>query len=261
MKFEFVTSMHRPYFDHIGSVMIESWLKHWKDYDCKLVVYGEGFYHDFKSDKIVWRDWDEHCRESHVEYTNKTEGPCLTFAKKGFAFLNAMKQCSGSRLIWVDADLLFFKKFPLDKFVELLPDNKLIAFFDQFYLQNPNYTLEEYTNKETRPGYGAESGFIIVNTSHKNYDEYVKEYDALYNSEKKHQLLTHWYDSEVVVIAARNFLSEVEDLSKHRIGNKTQTPLNRSWLSEYFSHQKAKSKYQYTKEELRKMCGLNHEKN
>ena len=259
MKIEFITSMHKPYFDHIGSVMIESWLKYWKDYDCKLIVYGEGFYHNFNSDKIIWRDWDEHCLESHNSYSQKTKGPCLTFAKKGFAFLDSMKQASSDRLIWVDADLLFFKKFPIAKFEELLPENKLIAFFDQFYLNNPDYTPEEYTNLKTRPGFGAESGFIIVNTKHKDYKEYVNEYDQLYNSEVKHELITHWYDSEVVVIAARNFLNQIEDLSKHRTTNKTQTPLNKSWLSEFFSHQKAKSKFQYRVEDLRRMCGLTNE--
>lgn len=255
MKYEFVTSMHKPYFDHIGSVMIESWLKYWNEYDCKLIVYGEGFYHDFNTDKIIWKDWNEHCKISHSNFASKIKGPAITFAKKGFSFLDAMKKSSGSRLIWVDADLLFFKKIPIEKFDTLLPQNKLIACFDQHYTNHPNYTEEEYLNKETR-GYGAESGFVILNTQHKNYNEYVNEYDSFYTSDTPHKLITHWFDSEVVMLAARNFLSDIEDLSKYRTTNKTQTPLNKSWMAEYFNHQKAKSKTNYSKEQLRKFCDL-----
>jgi hypothetical protein len=256
MKSEFITSMHKPYFDHIGSVMIESWLKYWNDHDCKLIVYGEGFYHNFKTDKIVWRDWDEYCKIPHSHFSSKIKGPAITFAKKGFSFLDAMKKSSAERLIWVDADLLFFKKMPEDKFDTIIPQGKLIACFDQYYTNHPNYTKEEYVNIETRNNYGAESGFVVLNTKHKNYNEYVKEYDSLYTSEPRNKLITHWYDSEVVILAARNFLNDIEDLSKYRTTNKTQTPLNKSWISEFFNHQKAKSKLNYSKEELRKLCNL-----
>ena len=57
-------------------------------------------------------------------------------------------------------------------------------------------------------------------------------------------------------LAARDFLKDVEDLSQLRLTNKTQTPLNKSKLSEYFNHQKGKVKKGYTVDELRKFCNL-----
>ncbi len=255
MKYEFVTSMHKPYFDHIGSVMIESWLKYWNDYDGKLIIYGEGFYHDFKTEKIIWKDWDENCNTYHTDFASKIKGPAVKFAKKGFSFLDSMKKTDSEKLIWVDADLLFYKTMPTEKFDTLIPQDKLISCFDQFYANHPNYTQEEYLNKDNR-GYGAESGFVILNTQHKNYTEYVNEYNSLYTSETSHPLHTNWYDSTIVMLAARNFLNDIEDLSKYRTTNKTQTPLNKSWMAEYFNHQKAKSKTNYSKEQLRKFCDL-----
>lgn len=256
MKYEFVTSMHKPYFDHIGSVMLESWMHHWKKDSVKLIVYGEGFENPYNDPRIEWRDWNEYCLKNHNHYKSYAKGPCITFAKKGFAFLDAMKKTNADRLVWLDADLLFFKEMDYKKFDQLLENNNLVAFFDQYYCVNPKYTNEEYTNKETRTLYGAESGFVMLNPKHKDYNNYVKNYETLYLSEEKDPAITHWYDSEVVVLAARDSLEYVTDLSELRTTNKTATPLNRCWLTEYFNHQKAKSKTQYSIEELRKMCNL-----
>ena len=256
MKYQFVTSMHKPYFDHIGSVMVESWLKYWKHENCELVIYGEGFHHSFNDDRIIWRDWDQLCKTDHDIYAKKIKGPALRFAKKGFAFLDSMKNTEADRLIWADADLLFFKEMPLDKFNELLPKDKLVAFFDQFYSTYPNYTREQYEDKENRTNYGAESGFVILNPGHKNYQNFLLNYEMLYKSESMPKYMNIWYDTEVLVLSTRDFFQEVVDLSLLRTTNKTQTPLNRSWLAEYFSHQKAKSKNQYSIQDLRKMCGI-----
>ena len=65
-----------------------------------------------------------------------------------------------------------------------------------------------------------------------------------------------WYDGEVAVAAAKEFLIDVQDLSQLRLTNKTQTPLNKSHLSEYFNHQKGKVKKGYTVSDLRKFCHL-----
>lgn len=256
MKYQFVTSMHKPYFDHIGSVMIESWLKYWKHENCELVIYGEGFYHEFNDRRIVWRDWDQLCKTDHDIYSKKIKGPARTFAKKGFAFIDAMKNTTADRIVWVDADLLFFKEMPIEKINSLLPSDKLIAFFDQFYSNFPNYTRDQYEDKLTRTIYGAESGFVIINPKHENYSAYILNYENLFKADTMHELMTIWYDTEVLVLSAREFLKDVVDLSQLRTTNKTQTPLNRTWMAEYFSHQKAKSKSQYSKDELRKMCNL-----
>jgi hypothetical protein len=258
MKYEFVTSMHKPYFDHIGRVMLESWLHYWNRENMTLTIYAEEFDYDFNDKRIIWKDWRKHCESNHKIFVEKsagiTPGSSARFAKKGFAFLDAMKKTSADRLVWLDADLLFFKTIDYERFDRLLDDKKLIAFFDQFYATYPEYTHEQYTDKESRKLYGAESGFVVLNPKHSNYKQYVENYKSLFLEGSDR--ITHWYDSEVVVLAARDFLNDVFDLSSLRTTNKTQTPLNRCWLTEYFNHQKAKSKSQYSIKELRDLCGL-----
>lgn len=254
MKYTCITSMHKPYYDHIGSVMLESWSKHWNSTD-ELIVYAEGFTETFSDERIKFVDWNETCEKNWNTYASLTKGPSLVFAKKGMAFIHAMENANCDRLVWLDADLLFSKEIDFQKFDSLLSDDKLIAFFDQYFKINPNYTIEEYIDTKNRSTYGAESGFVIVNPQHKNYNEYVQNYKNLYLNEK-HPMLSNWYDTEVLVLSARDFLKEVVDLSQLRTTNKTQTPLNRCWISEYVSHQKAKSKHSYSKNDLRKIANL-----
>lgn len=256
MKYTCVTSMHKPYFDHIGSIMIESWLTHWSQPNDELIVYAEGFNETYSDSRIKFIDWNERCDENFNKFVSLAQrGPAITFAKKGMAFIDSMINANCDRLLWLDADLLFSKKVPMDKFNQLMSDDKMIAFFDQYFSSNPNYTIEEYRDKENRKAYGAESGFVLVNPNHKNFKNYVNHYKTLYLNEKN-PLLTHWYDSEIVVLAAKDYLDDVVDLSQLRTTNKTQTPINRCWLTEYVSHQKAKSKHSYSKTELRKLSNL-----
>ena len=129
MKYQFITSMHKEYFDHIGQVMIQSWLKYWNRKNMTLTIYAEGFKHDFNDDRIVWKDWSECCKENHNIFVKisagKTPGSAPKFAKKGFAFLHAMENVDADRLVWLDADLLFYKTIDYKKFDKLLDKNKL----------------------------------------------------------------------------------------------------------------------------------------
>lgn len=120
----------------------------------------------------------------------------------------------------------------------LLPEDKLIAFFDTYYQVNPNYTQAEYLKRG--PGGAAESGFVVINKRHEKFDEYLTNYKKYYNRYESY--LGPWYDGNVCFTASYGLQEYVEDLSKHRLTNKTQTPLNRSKLGEYLYHAKAKLK-------------------
>lgn len=254
MKYICVTSMTEEYYQAIGQVMMESWLTYWPK-EISLVLYAEEFDPGLKDQRIIIRDWNKCCDNDFNEFTKLAKGPPLKFAKKGFSFLHMMENPISDNIVWLDADLLFYKHFNEKQIQSLMPNEKLIAFFDGYYQINTEYTLQEYTDIENRKNFGAESGFIIVNCKHSNYKKYVENYRILYQG-PKHSLLGDWYDSEVVVLAAREFLKDVEDLSKLRTTNKTQTPMNRCWLSEYMSHQKAKAKTTYTVDQLKKICNL-----
>jgi len=257
MKYTCITSMTKNHFDYIGGVMLESWKKYWP-IDSKMIIYAEGFIPVDSDQRISVVKWEDLCLKEHEDFCKKTDSNSTRqFAKKGFAFLNAMENSDRERLIWIDADILFFKTITENLIDSIIPSNKVVALFDCYYQENSNYTLEEYIDKEKRQKMAAESGFLIVNTIHRNYNTYVSNYRNLFTSKVKDPGLDSWYDGEVAVLAARDFLIDVEDLSKLRLTNKTQTPLNKSKLSEYFNHQKGKVKKGYNVNDLRKFCNLN----
>ena len=256
MKYTCVTSMTPGLFERIGGVMLDSWKKYWPN-DAKLIVYAEGFEHASTDSRVTFIRWEDYCIEEHTAFCEKTnDNSTRRFAKKGFAFLHAMENLVGERIIWIDADILFYKEITEKLIDSIMPLNKVVALFDCYYQANNNYTIEEYIDKNNRPQMAAESGFLIVNTIHENYNLYVKNYRKLFTDKNKDPGLVSWYDGEVAVLAARDFLKDVEDLSQMRLTNKTQTPLNKSKLSEYFNHQKGKVKKGYTVDELRKFCNL-----
>lgn len=248
-----VTTMNKPIYDSYGSEMINSWAARWFD-DAKLIVYTEGFCCT-SLNNITYKSWNDNCADDWLKYCKQTGTTerSQKFAKKGFAFHNAMKAYKKSQsdlLIWIDADIFFRKKITKQIIIDLIPDTKLLAAFDFFYKNNPDYTQEQYLDLQNRRYLSAESGFAILNTNHYLYESYVTNYYDCFITDKKHEKLSNWYDGEVLMVAAADFLSEVEDLSKHRTTNKTQTPMNKSFLNQYMTHQKGGVKRNLSKEDI-----------
>lgn len=252
-KIRCFTTMHKPYYDHIGKLMIESWSKFWPA-DCKLFVFQEGFKIE-EADNIIALDWEEYCLSDWILFSKKIKGPAVKFAKKGFAMIAGMEHIDCDLLIWLDADSITLQYFPKDKIESILPTNKLIAFFDTYYQYNPNYTEKEYLDQ----GYmGAiESGFVIINKNHKNFLEYLENYRHLYTLEKYDpNLVGEWFDGNVCHSATIGLREHIVDLSQTRTTNKTQTPINRSWIGEYVYHAKAKQKHGLDLEKIKNNLNL-----
>lgn len=250
-----ITSMNKSYYDHIGKLMIESWSKFWPE-DCELVVYQEGFeIENFKNVRGI--SWEEYCFKQWEKFDNNGVNLRTSrFAKKGFSMIAGMKHIECDLLIWVDADVITKTVFPKDKIESILPKEKLIALFDTYYQKNPNYTEEEYLSKN-RVTSAAESGFVVINKNHKNFNKYLSQYEKLYTAETKPEIVGNaWYDGNVCTAAATDFREDIEDLSKLRTTNKSQTPLNRSWLSLFIYHAKAKQKTQLNFNKIRKDLGI-----
>lgn len=242
-----ITSMNKEYYDQIGKLMIASWDKYWSE-DCQLFVYQEDFEITDKN-KVRGIDWYKSCGDYHKVFENKLLNikdinlnipPILKFAKKGFSWITAMETIDCDYLIWIDADIITREYIDQTVIQKLLPENKLIAFFDTYYQVNPNYTEEEYLNRGL--GGAAESGFVIINKKHKEFLQYLENYKKYYNQQQYETYLGQWYDGNICYTASHGLLQYVEDLSKHRSTNKTQTPLNRSWIGKHLYHAKAKLK-------------------
>jgi hypothetical protein len=254
-EFTCVTSMTQKMYDHIGSVMISSWYEYFP-LPHKLIVLTEGFTLD-SNDRVIYKTWEDYCLNDWKIFASRcTDKSSQRFAKKGFSFLNCLENPETRYIVWVDADIIFHKPFDQQKLENILPENKLIALFDCFYQEIANYTQEQYYDTVSRKQMGAESGFVVIDTHHKNFKEYVKRYRNLFMAESRPEECRYWYDGEIAIESARYFLDQVFDLSQLRTTSKTQTPLNRSWLAEYFTHQKGRSKESYTIDQLKGFANL-----
>ena len=259
MKYKCITSMNQGIYDNLGSYMIDTWLKFWPN-SSKLTIYAENVKINQQDPRLEILDWYEYCLEDQNKFAKITNDVRpLRFSKKGFSWLHAMENADSEKLVWLDSDLLFYKSINYKLLDDLLPKYKLIALFDCYYQSNPNYITDEYVDWKNRGKMAAESGFVIIDTLHNNYQEYIKEYRNLYLAETTHPTLARRYDGEICVCAAMNFLELVEDLSLLRTTNKTQTPLNRCRLSEFFQHHKGKVKDSFNSDRIKEILDINKE--
>jgi hypothetical protein len=235
-KYTFLTSQDTRYFNTIGKYMLKSFLTY-APLHFELYFYNEGIedldglenYSNFHN-----VDWNAVCEKDWQIFADKTsDNSAQKFAKKGWASIHAWENLKSDYIIWLDADLLFYKNFNESVIDTTIQDHKLIGLFDHAY------TRRRY---EDKGGYSAETGYVILNCNHPNYKNFVAEYKRLYELDTKPDEILSWWDNQICMMAAAKFMDDVFDLSDLRFHDKTQTPLNHSPLAEYFGHQKGKSK-------------------
>lgn len=216
--------MNQDYFDTVGQNMIAGFLDYTPD-DFELHIYAENITTDITVDyRIKYFDWNKACYNNWLSFSKKTKDTkSIKFAKKGFAFLHAMENTTAKYLIWVDADIEFLKKIT-NKIINKTINNKLIGIFDHSYLGST--------------GYSAESGYVILNTSHKYYKDFVNTYRYYFTLDGKPAEIEKWYDGQVCMLAASKFKNDIFNLSLLAYNKDTHTPLNYCLLNEYMIHHK-----------------------
>lgn len=224
--------MNQEYYDIVGQNLINSFLKY-SPANSYLKIYAEDITADIPKDiKLKYYDWNISCKHDWLKFKNKTsDNKSVKFAKKGFAFLHALKTTNEKYIIWIDADILLLKHID-SKFIKNTIKDNLIGLFDHSYLD--------------LDGHSAESGYVILNTQHSNYKNFVNLYEQYYTCDTKPNGITHWYDGQVCMLAAHHF-NEVYNLSDMRYNNSTHTPLNDSPLGEYIIHYKGKKTKRFIK--------------
>ena len=242
MKYICMTSMDQRYYDHIGKHLIESWIKYWPQ-DGELYIYAENLDYSPTDSRIKLINWNETCEESWKVFSTKTsDSREQKFAKKGFATLHGWRNLKADRIIWLDADLLFCNSVNIND-IEKSIEGSLIGLFNHAYHQQAD------------DGWSAESGYVIVDPNHENFNDFVNRYEEIYTMPRKPEDIHGWWDNQILMFAASIFMESVKDLSQFRYKNKTQTPLNHCWLNQYMSHFKGKTKKHRTQDEFENFAG------
>ena len=222
--------MNQEYFDVVGATMIDSFLQYTPK-DFELRIYAENIMCSLPLDnRITYYDWNVSCKSVWQAYKRKTDdAKNIKFAKKGFAFLHAMKTVDTRYLVWIDADIQFLKHTSVDFFLKTINKN-LIGLFDHSYLN--------------KPGYSAESGYVILDTAHKDYTKFVELYEHYYTVDTKPKEIELWYDGQVCMLAASHF-KKVYNLSNIAYNKTTHTPMNESPMNKFMIHHKGKPAKRY----------------
>lgn len=232
-KLEFVTTMDQFYFDNVGQYLIETFWKY-SPKDCRLNVFAENVKSNFlQSDKIKVYDWNHSIYPTWKKFDSKIKKE-IKFAKKGLTFTYAMENIDCDYLVWVDADIMFLQHFDKKLIVGCCPKKYLIGLFTHNYLGHK---------------YSSESGFVVLNKLHKNFNSFLQAYkDAYVNKPTE---LEKWYDGQVCMYAASKF--KYNDLSLDRT-NDNHTPLNNSPLNQYMYHEKGPNKKRLNSEYFERLA-------
>ena len=221
--FALITSMNKPYYDHCGKLMIESFERHWRGID--LYCYNESF--EFKNKRWTMMGWElgETYNSFYRRWTSKNRKVC-NFGKKAFSIIHAMKNIPCDWLIWADADSEATRDIS-KQLLELMADPQYLSVHF-----GVNHTVDDKTY------FSCETGFFMLNTHHPLYKEFCETYESIYANDDKENL-RRYYDGEVygeTVLRMQAKGAKMLDLNK---GHLHKTPIPRSILGPYISHYKA----------------------
>lgn len=231
MKYAYLTSLSKEYYDKIGHAMISSWKKFQKS-ESILYVFSEDDMTFLNCNNIKFIDWNVHCLKEWEEFSKTANHEYeIFFAKKGFTCINGWKIIDADNIIWVDSDLVFLDYISDEIMDTILPKEKLIALFNHSYLG------------DRYKGFSSESGFFILNKLHKEFKNFTNEYERVYKLDYTPSEIVGREDNKILMYVASRFIDDVVDMSEFRNKQKTTTPLNHSWLSKYMTHYKGNVKY------------------
>ena len=221
MSIAFFTSMDEKYYNHCGKFMIESFEQYMSEYT--LHLYNENFIPSNNVNLLGWNLGNE-----YKEFSNRwpEKSAVSKFAKKGFSVIHAMNKIDCDYLIWLDADTILKKQFDENLFDIIL--NK----------KNLSTHLSVWHDHNGKTYHSCETGFFVLNKTHKYFDKFKTLYTSIYVNEDTDNL-RRFYDGdvygEVVNRLGNKYMNNLNPATKFK------TPMKHSILKDYISHYKGKS--------------------
>lgn len=226
------TSFNRRLYDIIAAEMLASWLHHWPQ-DAKMIVYLEDDIDLPKDSRLEIRDWQTCCGPNfdHIAENSITLMPywgsqhTQRYTKKGLAWIHMMNH-SHDRICWLDADSFTMRPFE-SHYLDRALDDHCVALFD---VSRP---------VDDRMIVTAESGFVLIDTAHDDFEKFRNEYSRYYLEPCMPESAWMFWDGEICMHAALTVDHVNLRLQCHR---KKSTPIHGHWLGEWFRHMKTKRK-------------------
>lgn len=205
----FVTGFSKKYYDAIG---IHT-LKTWKLLEGNKLWIVDNFPNFSTSQSVKIVEGDTFYPKDKYYLSN--DGKVKKFWKKGKSFLYALKNCNTKYVTWIDSDVQIKKKFNLEDFV---PDNEQIA---SVLINEKEFQIE--------------SGFVVVNTEHKDFDKFCSLYESAWYDGTLQKLYRPW-DGDVLMYVLKQI--PYRDLRNNSV--KKPQGFDHSLLEDYMHHYSGK---------------------
>ena len=243
-KFSVVTTFNKKGFDAFGKEMIISFDKFWSK-DIALNVYYEDMnLPDIEtSNRIFFSSFNEEVKKWYkfqsnffLRELNKPDCPinsfykysAIKFAHKIYAIEKQLEKNFSEYLIWLDSDVITFKKIE-NSFIDTLVDNNS-------YL---TFLGREHVN------FHSEAGFLIFNTKNKFHKIFWERMMEMYDQGKLFDQ-NEWHDSYILdVVRLELEKKSLKNINISLMGLRWVDPLyifDNSVLGEFMNHFKGKRK-------------------
>lgn len=236
--FAAVTTMNRDYYDAIGHLMLDSFVRYWPK-DFPLYVYTESF------------DLPVHAPNIHTRDLYQAVGPRLQafldwrgqhhtrkFAYKAYAWIRATETLTEDVLLYLDADTETKKAVPGSFIDSIIPQDTLLAYM---------YARATAVDEQGREQYfdNAETCIYAFNQRHAFAKPFMQRYTEIYETREIANSAVFRKSHDTWVMAECVRLSEQHGVKINNLhpDRDRRTPIKATVLWEYFSHYKGKTKF------------------
>jgi len=228
-----ITSLNQEYFDHCGRACLETFSRFWPD-DITLHVFNEDMVKPQKYKKVNYINWKVLGAE-YTDFVSRTENSkVIQFSKKAFPIIWAFDNIPCDRLIWLDADVATKRDMSV-QLLDLLSNPETLS--THYGVKHP-WPSEENPD---RVSFSCETGFFILNKTHRMFPEFAKIYKKYYTKDLGYNL-RRFYDGEVYGAVVAELEEKGAAMFELNPGQKHKTPIPRSVMAPYIQHYKAGAK-------------------
>lgn len=247
MKYTFVTSTNRKYWQEIAEYNLKSWDK-FLPKDSSIHVFSEDkIDHNNLSSRFLFHNLYDESPDLLNFITKYKDNPHLNnpstgtksfkwkgvkFAHKTYSIFSAKKYVNDGWLIWLDNDILIHETVTKEYLSQILPSSSSVVYLG-------------------RPSMYSECGFVGYNLNKNIAHVFLEKFEAVYNSGEI-ESLQETHDSYVFDYV-RNLLNDTSfyNLNKHSETNKP--PFPRTRLKETMVHTKGLNKDKLQNKFLKKL--------
>lgn len=232
-----VTTMNQAYYDAIGHVMLDSFVRNWPQ-DVTLYVYTENFELPVTAPNIRTIDLFGACGPQLQSFLDwRGQHHTRKFAYKAYTWITACRDIDTDILMYLDSDTQTKQPVPRRWLDQVLPDHSVLAYMYARATGLENDQEVVYDNAETC--------IYFFNRRHWFATEFMRRYEEIYETreignsaiyKKSHDT---WVMAECVRHAERHGAA-VTNLHPDR---DRRTPIKATVLYQYFDHYKGKTKF------------------